>query len=201
MMKLVVISSPGTVTDETGIINALLEEGLELFHLRKPAYSKKKVVKILDNIDSRYRSKIVLHQHHDLSEQFGISRIHFPESKRLQSEEEEFRKWKAKHFILSTSIHSMKDYHALSDSFEYAFYGPVFESISKPGYKPHSNQLEPIVSNNKTEMIAIGGITPAKIEKVKQMGFDGVAVLGAIWKDTTNAITTFKACRESINRQ
>ena len=75
-MKLIVVSNSDVIANEDDIINSLFDEGLELFHLRKPTYDKKNLITLLNKINSKYHSKIVLHQHHTLTEQFEINRIH-----------------------------------------------------------------------------------------------------------------------------
>ena len=200
-MKSIVVSNPDAMANEDEIVNSLFDEGLELFHLRKPTYDKKDIIALLNKINSKHHSKIALHQHHALAEQFEINRIHFTESERLKTTREDLRKLKEKCFTLSTSIHSLHDYQLLSDSFSYTFFGPVFESISKHGYKPLSNKMVSLaeIKNRKIKIIAIGGITADKIDKIEQANFDGVALLGAIWSDTKNAIKTFNECCRSVN--
>lgn len=195
-MKIIIVSNPSVVKDEANIINALFNEGLELFHLRKPDYSENELIELIEKINAKHHSKIVLHQHHQLTEQFKINRIHFPESVRLKLTEDELVNFKSKGFTLSTSMHELSEVNLLSEVFDYAFYGPVFESISKPGYKPKTKEL--VLPDNKTvKIIAIGGITPDKISELEKFKFDGAALLGAIWKDTNNAINIFKECNQS----
>jgi len=200
-MQILVISHPDAITNEVVIINALFDEGLELFHLRKPAASESEVEMFLKKINANYYSRIAIHQHHSMAEAFGINRIHFPEKDRLEAGEEKLKKWKSENYILSTSIHSISDYESLSDNFNYTFLGPVFESISKQGYKPKSEELIQLKKNEnrKVKIVAIGGITMEKLERVEQANFDGAALLGAIWNDTSNAIKVLKACQHRVN--
>lgn len=200
-MKLIVVSNPDATANEDEIVNSLFDEGLKLFHLRKPDYNKKDLITLLNKINSKHHSKIALHQHHTLTEQFEINRIHFTESERLKTTSDDLRKLKEECFTLSTSIHSLRDYQLLSDSFSYTFFGPVFESISKQGYKPQSDKMVPLaeIKDRKIKIIAIGGITVDMIEKTEQASFDGVALHGAIWSDTKNAIKTFNECCRSVN--
>jgi thiamine-phosphate pyrophosphorylase len=200
-MKLIVISYADTIANEAEIINALFDEGLELFHLRKPNFSEREQIDLLKKIKKEYHSRIAIHQHYSIAEKFGIKRIHFSENDRLTATEEELKELKKNIFIFSTSIHSIGDYEKLSDTFSYTFLGPVFESISKPGYKPQSEEIIKLKENKNRgiKIIAIGGISITTIEKVKQSNFDGAAMLGVIWNDTTNAIECFKKCRKNAN--
>ncbi len=196
-MKIIVVSNPNVVEGEADVINALFNEGLELFHLRKPDYSENELIELIEKINAAYHSKIALHQQHQLAERFKINRIHFPESERLKLKEEELVNLKSKGFTLSTSIHELTELNLLSEAFEYSFYGPVFESISKKGYQPKTEIQVP--KNKKIKLIAIGGITPNKIKEVKELNFDGAALLGSIWGDTKKAIDTFRECSKNVN--
>lgn len=193
-MKIIVVSNPKAVENEANIINALFDEGLELLHLRKPDYTENELMELIEKINAKHHSKIVLHQQHQLVEKFKINKIHFPESARIKLKEEELVNLKTKGFTLSTSIHALCDLNLLSEAFDYTFYGPVFESISKPGYKPKTKEFV-FPDNKKAKVIAIGGITPDKICELEKLNFDGVAFLGEIWTNSKNAINIFKECR------
>lgn len=197
-MKIIIVSYPTAVENEASIINALFDEGLELFHLRKPDCLEKELIELIEKINVKHHSKIVLHQYHQLAERFKINRIHFPESVRIKLKEKELENIKSKGFTLSTSIHDLSELNLLSEVFEYTFYGPVFESISKPEYKPKAKELV-LPDNRKIKIVAIGGITPDKISEVDKLNFDATALLGAIWEDAKNAINIFKECSQNVN--
>jgi thiamine-phosphate pyrophosphorylase len=190
---LIVISSPTEVTEEAAIINSLFDEGLEILHLRKPHTSINDIKMLLSKIKQSYHSQISLHQHHELAEEFGIRRLHFTEEKRREMSEEDFSKLKEEQYILSTSIHHVGAYNTLSASFAYIFFGPVFDSISKVGYTSSLDKdfVFP-VKRNSTKVIAIGGIGQSNIEKVKEMNFDGAALLGTIWAKHEERVMRFK---------
>jgi thiamine-phosphate pyrophosphorylase len=199
-MKIMVISSPIAVPEEATLMNALLQEGLELLHLRKPAYSKKELIALALQVKETFRSRLVLHSHHAIAENLGINRLHFPEAIRLYTADNELKKWRAKNFTLSTSIHSVEDYQALSSHFAYTFLGPVFKSISKYGYGPSAGILPDLNAVNRSvEIIAIGGISPDKISALQNAGFDGAAMLGAVWLAPEKAINTLKLCQQNAN--
>jgi thiamine-phosphate pyrophosphorylase len=185
---LIVVSDSAMRKNETAIINALFAEGLEVFHLRKPFATAEETEQLLHDIDTAHLSKIALHQHHQLADKFGIKRLHYPETKRTTTSEEECLHLQNTGFILSMSVHDLNE--TLHHSFDYAFYGPVFDSISKQGYTS-------VVAENftlpktKTKWIAIGGIDKTNCTKTLEMGFDGVAVLGAIWQNN-DPISEFK---------
>jgi len=194
---LLIVSSSKNLKDESSTINSLFVEGLSLFHLRKPEASLEKLRFILKGVKNDFVSRIVLHQEHQLANEFGIKRIHFKENERLKLTENDYQRMKKDAFIYSTSIHSYDDYLKLNDCFEYAFYGPVFESISKVGYKPKEELKTLPKKNAKVKLIGIGGVTASNFNKVLEKKFDGVAFCGTIWK-SENVLETFKDIQNAI---
>lgn len=140
---MIVISNPTEIENEVNIIHTLFEEGMELLHIRKPNYSKKELSLFLSKINSSYYTNLVLHQHHDLAEDFEIKRLHFTEKKRLETTPVNYSKpdWC---LSLSTSIHSVEEFNSLPRIFDYAFLSPIYPSISKKNYEPKNNTFEEI---------------------------------------------------------
>lgn len=195
---LIVISNPIAIKDEANIINALFNEELELLHIRKPEASVDELRALIEKIDSKYYNQIALHQQHELAKEFGIKRLHFTEAKRKEMSQEELITIRAADNILSTSIHQTEDYKTLPTSFEYTFFGPVFNSISKQGYTSAITHdfIFPI-QKNKTKVFAIGGIDVTNIQQAIKMQFDGAAVLGTIWQKPEESIQQFKALQKA----
>jgi thiamine-phosphate pyrophosphorylase len=199
-MKLMVISSPVAIPDEALIMNNLFAAGLEVLHLRKPAYSKKELIDLVLQIEEPYRQRLALHSHHLIAENLGIHRIHFPEAIRLYTSDHDLKKLRTKNYILSTSIHAVGNYQTLPNHFAYTFLGPVFKSISKDGYGPTVEHFAAMQSTKRVvEIIAIGGITPDKLNELQQRCLDGAALLGAIWTKPEKAIETFQLCQKNAN--
>jgi thiamine-phosphate pyrophosphorylase len=93
-------------------------------------------------------------------------------------------------------FHSVEELEANGKNFVYAFLSPVFDSISKPGYKSNFDlpALSPALhamKNKGQKIIALGGIDVNKIETVRKAGFSGVGLLGSIWQ-SENPVATFK---------
>lgn len=178
---LIVISNPVSIDGEAEIINELFASGMSLFHLRKLTYSDIEMMDLLLEIDSKYHSKIALHTYHELADEFDIKRLHFKEENRNKVSEETLKKYKEKQFILSSSIHDLTDYEGISENFDYVFCSPVFDSISKEFYKAKEFDLGLLDKKRVTKLIALAGVDKTNIQKAFDLGFDGVAVLGAIW--------------------
>ena len=195
---LVVISYPTAVEKEVTVINALFDEGLEVLHVRKPDTDVGDLRTLIEKIQSTYHHQIALHQFHEIANDYGIKRLHFTEAKRKEMSEEALIQFKADKHTLSTSIHEVEAYNTLSGCFEYAFFGPVFNSISKQGYTSSLKKdfVFP-VKNNHPKVIAIGGIDATNIQQAMHMQFSGAALLGAIWQKPGESIQQFKAVQKA----
>ncbi|WP_316820945.1 thiamine phosphate synthase [Pedobacter gandavensis] len=188
-MELIVISKPNFFKGEAQLINGLFDQGMQRFHLRKEGAERRLYRQLLAAIEPGYLERIALHQFHELAPDFGIQRLHFKEQQRLALGKTQLLEKEA--FTLSTSIHSTKLTTGLQ-IFKYTFISPVFRSISKenyPGLIKEGFQL-PLMAC--TKLIALGGINSSRIPQLRQMNFEGAAVLGAIWNEPEQALKNFK---------
>lgn len=186
MDRLILISDPGRPAEEARLINSMFAEGLSLFHLRKPEHKPEELSRLLGAIDPAYRSRIVL--------PFSLAqtmpslfpeyrKVHFFEQLREGTKPEYFGTLKARGYTLSTSVHEVATLETLSPAFAYTFLGPVFDSISKPGYAGMDRSALRLLSEaRKTKVFALGGVDAHNCLEALALGFDGIAVLGAVWR-------------------
>lgn len=199
-MELVVISSPHKLSKEAMLINQLFEAGMKRFHLRKPDAPILEVTALLDQIDAAFLDAIVLHHHHELLNHYGLKRLHYPAYLLQNTESLWIDNQRQSGIILSTSIHNLKELDRQS-MFQYVFYSPVFNSISKPGYK--STLLQDFQLNkieNSPDIFALGGIDHHNIHQLPAMNFDGAAVLGAIWNESGTPINNFIQVNQALKQ-
>ncbi|MDR6807392.1 thiamine-phosphate pyrophosphorylase [Dyadobacter sp. BE34] len=192
-MELIVITRPEMLPGEATIINQLFARGLARLHVRKPGATEAELRALLELIEPRFRGRVALHHHHELANDYGITGLHFTENNRLTQSEGILEKSKSNGFTISTSIHDPKELETLAHCFDYAFLGPVFDSISKEGYSsnlPAGFRLQK--HNFPNEVIALGGIHAQNLKSALEMGFDSAAVLGSIWQNPDNAIAQFE---------
>jgi thiamine-phosphate pyrophosphorylase len=181
-MELFAISHPEFIPNEAERINALFRDGLMRLHLRKPHCNIADLSRLIGEIEPAYYSKIALHSHHEFAAEFGITRLHFPEKLRQETPEFMLENLRNAGFKLSTSIHDIGALNELSKAFDYTFFGPVFNSISKQGYqRVVEDDFYLKEEQKRLKVIAIGGIDHSNLNKIQQMNFDGAAMLGAIW--------------------
>ncbi len=183
-MKLIVLSNPTHLKNEHEWLCSLFEMGLEYYHLRKPGFEKSAIENFLKQISPNYYNRIVLHSHYELAEKYNLKGIHIssPERGNLLSK------------CVSTSFHSLKEIEDCEQKYEYAFLSPIFDSISKQGYQAAFGKKElNLFFDSRTkniDIIALGGINEQTIPEAMSYGFDGVAVLGAVWM-STNPVEKF----------
>jgi len=190
-MELIVISNPTAVVDESTLINKLFMAGLKHFHLRKPECDMQTVKRLLNGIAPRFYERIALHQFHEIATDYGIKRLHYTERAREASGTIQWQSKLDNGFTLSTSIHDVSILPGLT-LFDYVFYGPVFNSISKPGHQSKlTADFKLDKTNIKPKVIALGGVQLSNLANVKAMGFDGVAVLGTLWNEPDEAVENY----------
>lgn len=185
-----VISDPHLLPGEDHVVEGLFAEGLDCFHLRKPEIDKDSIRKLLDKWAPRYAGNIVIHQYPELVKEYHLKGFHIPNN---------FNADKSDAHPIGRSLHTLEDIINHSGEYQYVFVSPLFDSISKKGYKANFSlkELQETLSNiksTKTKYIGLGGIDTCNFSKVKHIGLHGAAVLGAIWnlKDKDQILEKFK---------
>ena len=182
MFNIIVITPEENHPHEEQILHALVRACGVTIHLRKPGFTEEEYRLYLTQYPS-ILSHIILHEHHSLAKEFSVKGIHLKESDRKSAKEIPHNVK-----VISTSLHIINEAENLVNEYEYIFYSPLFKSISKPGYGSDQTleSLKETVSELKkktiTPIIGLGGINGDNIGLVKKSGFDGAALLGAIWE-------------------
>ena len=191
--QLILISAENDSANEISLLIDLFKSGLRIFHLRKPNHSKKELQLYLEKIPVQYRKRIVLHQQYALSLKYKLKGIHITEKNKKKS-----ATLFAKYKVISASYHSFQELEKNNFKFQYVFISPVFDSISKKEYLKNESLLKEMKRfKGKEKVIALGGVDAKKINKLKNSGFSGAAVLGFVW-DAKNPIQRFKQLQNCI---
>jgi thiamine-phosphate pyrophosphorylase len=196
---LIIISPPANLQDEIPLLIRLFEAGAEYFHLRKPGLSAGDLAVYLRQIPEPFHTRIILHTHYELLEEFNLKGIHIKRDQVAPILNESAHK--------STSCHAIAELAELDDSYTYAFLSPVFDSISKQGYRAAFalQELQDYFGTTpgNTPVIALGGLAPGTIQPALAAGFDGVALLGCIWEPCSQgkpeqAMDNFTTARDEL---
>lgn len=199
-MKLIVFTAEGIVLNEAGIVRSLFEQGLNDLHVRKPDWDAGQLRTYMERIPAEFHSRISLHSHAALlAPEFNLSKIHFTQEQRNGLSPFELELLREKGFILSTSVHSISELHACVPYFRRIFLGPVFNSISK---KDYPGKTFPMLGNKGgAEVIGIGGVKNSNISILKELGYDGGAMLGWIWENPGEAVSRFTSVQRKWELQ
>ena len=176
----ILISPETDIHDEIDLLNEMFRQGLTHFHLRKPNKSSIDLEKYLERIDSKYLKNVVMHLHHDLVEKKGLRGYHFQEQARLDlgtKADQLIRLHQSKGYSCSSSFHEPADISACTVTYDYRLLSPVFSSISKQGYEGRGFAI----SHIHQKIVGMGGVDAENIEKIKEMGYGGIGVLGGVW--------------------
>ena len=177
-MRTVVITEPAMLPYEAEVIPRLLDAGVWRVHVRKPGAEEVAVARLLEEIPPKYRKRLSLHDCHALARIYGVGGVHL--NRRAPLPPEGFRG------LISRSCHSLEELLVYKDSCDYMFLSPVFDSISKQGYKSRFTLEEIRAFSDKMSLhekvFALGGVTPGNAGLLQKAGFGGVAVLGYIWE-------------------
>lgn len=205
-MQLVVISPERWRVDEAATVAALFAAGLDRYHVRKPQASAAEVQQWIEAIPARWRGRLMLHQHHELVQRLSLGGCHWKDD---QAGEGSIARSAggaaASRYRRSRSCHDLGTLRASLGRFDAVFFGPLFPSLSKPGYAPNDARIGEALGallmtrtapERRTRVIAIGGITVDTAPRARALGFDGIAVLGAIWQasDPVEAFRALQSC-------
>lgn len=182
-MKFIVITQPQFIDNEAQLIELMLLNGVDLVQIRKPHASDNEVDELLCQINPEYHSRLILNGNFNLLKRYEkIKMIHH--SSRSCAMPEDFNG------IVGISTHSPEEIILKKQNYDYLFLSPIYDSISKNGYSSNFsydelNRLkEKGIIDNK--VYALGGVTPDKIDALKNFGFGGFAVLGYIWNSSNS---------------
>lgn len=176
---LILITSEKDMALEKEQLPHFFETGLPLLHVRKPGITAGELRDWLCFFDEEHLRKMVLHQHHQLAEDFPVKGIHIKEDLRLNLYDTEgyIKKFRSKGCSISASFHDPQKLRNESTHFDYVFLSPVFASLSKQGYSGQYFRVQHLSGR----IIALGGIKKDNIIEAEALGYQGVAVLGAVW--------------------
>ena len=190
---LLLITPPIQVKDEATILRQIALFDTCIIHVRKPNFSIEQMKKWLEQFPSEATQKMMLHQHHQLQNEFNLKGIHFKESHKNSG----VPFLKDTRLIHSAAYHNVQD-AIKQDHYHYSMLSPVFDSISKSNLKGKHFQIQ---KSNKP-IIALGGIGEQNLKTACDLGFQGIAVLGSVWQhaDPVKAFKTIEKKYQNVFR-
>ena len=123
------------------------------------------------------RAKIVVHDYPELYFEFSLKGIHI--NRNITALPDRYGGFR------SRSCHSFEEVVRYKEEYDYLFLSPIFDSISKSGYRSTFSDEElqraSAAGIIDEKVIALGGVTFDKIDYLKNLGFGGVAMIGGIY--------------------
>ena len=175
-MLWLVITSPSFIPDEASFLHRLFVHGVDIVHLRKPGATAEECARLLDDLTSDDRRRIVIHDFFELAEPYGLKGIHLNARRSTVPDGYEGH--------VSRSCHSLEEVKRYKDACDYVFLSPIFDSVSKQGYASAftDRTLKQASSDGiiDDKVVALGGVTPDKIDYLQQLNFGGAAMLGCV---------------------
>lgn len=103
--------------------------------------------------------------------------------------------------IFSISTHHFSELEKVDINIKYAFLSPIFDSHSKKTHKSNFQDrtlLKEKIHNYKSKfnIIALGGVDYTNVDESYGYGFDGVALIGYLWRPVLKS----KDIDKTINR-
>lgn len=146
-------------------------------HVRMPDLTEADMDVLLSAIPEDTLSRIVLHNHHALALKHRVHGVH------INSHNPKAPEGVA---AVSRACHSLDELKAHTDNYEYLTLSPIFDSISKRGYK--SAFVPEDISDNLPagKTIALGGVRPDDFFRLRRVGFAGAALMGYLTTATGN---------------
>ncbi len=196
-MRIVVISPESLDPREVPAMEGFLAAGLERYHVRKPLWGAPELEAWLRALPGAWRPRLILHQHHFLVESLGLGGRHERDGAHKESAPR----------AESRSCHDLASLRGCMRDFGQVLFGPVFPSLTKQGYGPPADfpwaRLAAILRGRgpaaPSRVLAIGGITAERLNRCRELGFDGAAVLGAVWNEP-DPVRAFASIRDAAAR-
>ena len=163
--------------DDVFLIKQLLDKGVDIIHLRKPECDINYCRFLLNSLTQSERKRIIIHDYPELFDEYSLMGIHL--NKNITSLPNDYIG------IKTRSCHSIEEIQQYKAECDYLFLSPIFDSISKNGYKSRfsHNDLTKASADGIIDhkVIALGGITFDSIDYLKRLNFGGVAMIGGIY--------------------
>lgn len=179
-MKIIAITTPNFIECESSVIPHLLQLGIDLVHIRKPSATSEQLALLLNSLPTWCYDQLVVHDCLELANKYNLKGVHL--NRRNHTVPDNFKG------SVSMSCHSLEEVEIKKDMADYVFLSPIFNSISKNGYNSafSKEELHNAMKQGTIDkkVIALGGVSLANIETVKDLGFGGAALLGDIWYRT-----------------
>jgi thiamine-phosphate pyrophosphorylase len=186
----------------TDVVEECLAAGLRAVQLREKDLGARELLALADTLREltlRHGARLIVNDRADVAlaaRADGVQRTHtsLPVSA--------LRRITPAGFLVGASVHSEAEARAAAaQGADFIVFGPVYDTPSKRRYGPPQGPaaLEAVARAVDRPVLAVGGLTPARVPEVLAAGAAGVAVIGAIYGAPRPADAT-KAFLDALGR-
>lgn len=207
-MKTIIYTPANNIENEIEIISQLLDNGAEYLYIYKPELDDYSVVDFVETIPEKYWKQCISTSL-IITKEFDLGGYHFTRDILQKNEKynEKILAWlNETNKISSVTAHSIEELKKYAGTFNHVIVSPIFPSISKENHSYDWNMEELRIllkdchaSLAMTEFFAVGGVDIDKINVVKNLNFDSIGLLGAIWSEPQNAVKKYNEIISAIN--
>lgn len=197
-MKTIIYTPANNIENEVEIISQLLDSGADYLYIYKPELDDFSLVDYVESIPSAYWKQCISTSL-IITKEFDLGGYHFTRDIVQKNElyNEKILSWlKESNKISSVTAHSIEEIKNYNGIFNHVIVSPLFPSISKENHSYEWNFEDIRLAINNAQLdskfFAVGGIDETKISIVKNLNFDGIGLLGAIWSEPNEATVNFK---------
>ncbi len=177
MLK-IAITLPYAIDKEAAFIGQLLAEGIDIVHLRKPDAGIDYCRGLLKELTPDQRLRVVIHDYPTLYDEFSLRGVHL--NRNVTQLPSDYRGSRTR------SCHTFEEVVRHKEECDYLFLSPIFDSISKEGYRSaySHEELQRAADEGIIDgrVIALGGVTPDKRAYLASLHFGGIAMSGALYR-------------------
>jgi thiamine-phosphate pyrophosphorylase len=184
------------------VVEECLAAGLRAVQLREKDLEARDLLTLADTLreaTQRHGARLIVNDRADVAlaaSADGVQRTHssLPVSA--------LRGFTPPGFLVGASVHSEAEArNAAAQGADFIVFGPVYDTASKRRYGPPQGlaALEAVTHAVDRPVLAVGGLTPARVPEVLGAGAAGVAVIGAIYAAARRADAT-KAFLDALGK-
>lgn len=171
----VLFTPPNLIASQAKYYNTLFAYGLHVLVVRLKDATRSHYERVLLAIEPQYRTRVIVDDYYELINLFNLGGAYLNATKRCY-----YDKITDLTDRIVTSAHSLDELATLPFTPTFAFLSPVYDSISKKGYKANVSfgECKIVLPTLPFPVVALGGITPNNARDLLNYGFAGIAVLG-----------------------
>jgi thiamine-phosphate pyrophosphorylase len=185
-----------SATDDLSLLSDLADAGIDGFQVRDKEVATRELVELTRVVQAAVRpagAMVVVDDRLDVALATGADGVH------LGAEDlpVDLATRVAPHLVVGATCRDRADVErAAAAGAAYAGFGPVFATSSKAGLPAPLGPDAVSAASGVLPLVAIGGISAARVAPVLAAGAHGVAALGAIWREPDPVVAAKELVRE-----